>query len=192
MTECLNYQVILLTGQSDLRCCALSPQQKAFLDQSVHGDAQVLTNFPYDPSSAPYRATPVAIASIRNGWQYFGSRSPSFSTKHTSRIIRLIERRDRTIFLTGSCGLELFNNFRLPSALIGRIRLFAFGPVARRRPDCEHLLVGSRKDWLSRFFFPTPDHWVNCTHLDYLRSTAVRTLWKEFVGHEVGSRRACA
>lgn len=192
MTQCLNYQVILLTGQSDPRCCALSPLQKAFLDQSVHADAQVLTNFPYDPSSASYRATPLMTASIRNAWQYFRSRSPSFRTRHASRIIGLIERRERTIVLAGSCGLELFNNVSLPSPLLERIRLFAFGPVARRRPDCEHLLVGSRKDWLSRCFFPMPDRWVDCTHMDYLRAPAVRTLWNEFVGHEVGIRRACA
>jgi hypothetical protein len=192
MTGCPSYQVILLTGQSDPRRSALSPLQRAFLDQSVPDDAQIPTNFPYDSSSAPYRPTPLTIASIRNSWQYFRSRSPSFRTQYTSRIIGLIERRESTIFLVGSCGLELFNNFSLPSPLIERIRLFAFGPVARRRPDCEHLLVGSRKDWLSRCFFPTPDRWVDCTHMDYLRSPAVRTLWNEFVGHEVGIRRACA
>jgi hypothetical protein len=192
MTESLNYQVILLTGQSDPRRCALSPLQQAFLDRSVPCKVQVLTNFPYDSATAQYRATPLAIASIRNGWQYFRSRSGSFGMQHAKNIIGLIERRERTVFLAGSCGLELFNNFTLPSSLNGRVRLFAYGPVARRRPDCEHLLVGSRKDWLSRCFFPRPDHWVDCGHLDYLRSPAVQTLWTEFVGPEVGTRRACA
>jgi hypothetical protein len=192
MTESLNYQIILLTGQSDPRRCALSPLQQAFLDQSVPYEARVPTNFPYDSSSARYRPTPLAIAGIRNAWQYFGSRSRSFRTQHIDRIIRLIERRERTVFLTGSCGLELFNNLDLPSSLDERIRLFAFGPVARRPPDCEHLLVGSRKDWLSRCFFPNPNHWVDCSHMDYLRSPGVRTLWTEFVDHAVGTRRACA
>lgn len=186
-----DYQVILLTGQSDPRSCALSPLQQTFLDQSVPREAQLPINFPYDPASPPYRATPLLIASIRNGLQFFRSRSRAFGKQHADGITGLIERRSRTIFLIGSCGLELLNNLNLPSSLNDRIRLFAFGPVARRRPDYEHVLVGSRKDWLSRCFFPSPDHWVDCNHLDYLRSPAVRKLWAEFVGHAVGARNAC-
>jgi len=191
MKEPTDYQVLLLTGQSDPRHCALSPLQQDFLDHSVPRHAQVANNFPYAANSAPYRVTPLLVASLRNGCQYFASRSRSFAEKHAGKIIEMIDQRDRTLFLTGSCGLELFNNLRLPASLTARIRLFAFAPVARRRPDCDHVLIGSRKDWLSRWFFPKPDHWVDCAHLNYLRTPAVQILWAEFVSQAITARWTC-
>ncbi len=192
MTQAADYQVILLTGQSDPRHCALSPVQQAFLDIAVPRELQVPTNFPYDAATAPFRETSLLTASLRNGCGYFASRSRTFAHRHAGKLVDLIERRERTLVLSGSCGLELFNNLRLPGPLIRRIRLFAFGPVARQRPPCDHVLIGSPKDRLSRWFFPTPDHWVDCGHLDYLRTAAVQTLWTEFVRQSIASLRACA
>ena len=49
-------QVLHLTGQSDPRSCALSPQQHAFLDRlDLPEEAKVRLNFPYDDRLAPYR-----------------------------------------------------------------------------------------------------------------------------------------
>jgi hypothetical protein len=192
MTDAADYQVILLTGRSDPRHCALSPSQQAFLDLAVPRQHQVPTNFPYDAVTTPYRATPLLAASLRNGTAYFGSRSRSFARRHAGRLIEIVESREHTLILCGSCGLELFNNLHLPASLMARMRLFAFGPVARRRPTCDHLLVGSPKDRLSRWFFPAPDHWVDCTHLDYLQTPALQTLWTEFVRQSITALPACA
>jgi hypothetical protein len=177
----LDYQVLLLTGQSDPAQWALSPPQQAFFDASVPPAALFPFNFPYRPSSRPYRHTPLPVASVRNAWQYLHSRRRRFAERHTGLVRDLIETHERTILLAGSCGLELFNNLRLPASIMPRVRLFAYGPVARRRPDCEHLLVGSRRDLLSRWYFPEPDRWVDCSHLDYIRSPAVRELWLGFM-----------
>jgi hypothetical protein len=65
--------------------------------------------------------------------------------------------------------------------------LFAYGPVARRRPDCRHLLVSGRQDRLSRLFFPAPDHSIDCTHLTYLSSPILRELCVSYIAGEIGS-----
>src|ERR1700733_16217088 len=104
MTIAPNYQVVLLTGQSDPQRCALSPLQQAFLDRAVPRDAQLRSNFPYSEQLEPYRATPLLIASWRNGRQYFASRHRSFAHKHAGTFIEVIERCERTLVLTGSCG----------------------------------------------------------------------------------------
>jgi hypothetical protein len=81
----------------------------------------------------------------------------------------------------GSCGLELFNNLQLPVDAIRKVSVFAYGPVARRRPDCVHLLVGATRDSISKHYFPAPDHIVDCGHMNYLSNPIVRTLCREFI-----------
>jgi hypothetical protein len=179
----VDYQAMLMTGRSDPRRCALSPAQQAFLDQTVPRERQIGVNFPYEPNSAPYRPTPLLLASARNGWGYLQSRCPAFAGRYGDRIANIIRHRPLTLILTGSCGLELFNNLRLPDDLAARVYLFAYGPVARRRPSCRHVLVGSPRDRLSRWFFPQPDHWVACSHLDYLANPDVIALWRQFLKH---------
>jgi hypothetical protein len=189
MNSALNYQVLLLTGQSHPGRWALSPPQQRFFDDSIPPAALFPFNFPYRPPSRPYRHTPLPVASLSNAWQYLHSRTRRFAERHAGLVRELIESHERTILLAGSCGLELFNNLHLPASIMPRLRLFAYGPVARRRPDCQHLLVGSRRDRLSRWYFPEPDHWVDCNHLDYLRSSAVKELWLDFLAKTTA---ACA
>ncbi len=93
----------------------------------------------------------------------------------------LLARADRTLFLAGSCGLELFNNLALPADTLRRVTIFAYGPVARRRPGCACLLVQGRRDWFSRRYFRTVDARVNTGHMDYLANPEVAKLAVETV-----------
>jgi hypothetical protein len=176
------YRVGLMTGPSDRSGWALAPEQRAFLAAvGVPAAAQLTENFPYRPGSPPHRRMPLLRASVNNGMAYWGSRSRNFRAAHGPLIERLLAHQEHTVFLTGSCGLELFNNLRLSSALLERVSVFAFGPVARRRPLCAHVLVGGRRDWLSRLYFSRPDHLIDCGHLDYLSSPMLRALCSAFI-----------
>jgi hypothetical protein len=192
MMDSLRTQVALFTGQSDRRCWALSPLQSRFLAAVAPAPcARIDVNFPYRDGSPAYRAVPLVSASFNNAWLYMRSRSGAFRVDCRASVAELIDRRARTIFLAGSCGLELFNNLALPSELMHKVSIFAFGPVARRRPSCEHVLVGSTRDRLSRHCFPAPDHMVDCGHMGYLADPAVHGLCRLFIGDRIegGERR---
>jgi hypothetical protein len=176
-----NLQVGILTGQSDPARCGLSPAQQAFLDAMVPRALQIPQNFPYDSRSAVYRHSSLLKASLNNGWLYFRSRSHAFRRRHQPTLESLLSQSDATIFIAGSCGLELFNNLALPPLLLSRVQIVAYGPVARRRPNCRHELIGARGDAISRRFFPRPDHSVDCSHLGYLANDDVRMLCSAFV-----------
>ena len=180
----VSFQVAFLTGQSHPPSAALSPSQAAFLAAlPMPALSQVTLNFPY-PSEAPahpFTYTPLLLASMRNGWQHFASRRPAFSEQHRLAIEVLLSRADRTLFLAGSCGLELFNNLGLPVSALERVTIFAYGPVARRRPDCDCLLVQGRRDWISRSYFRRVDVRVDGGHMDYLGNPSVVALAMETV-----------
>jgi hypothetical protein len=182
MTDAASYQVALLTGQSNRYRWALSPLQQDFLTSvSVPANVQVGNNFPYRTGSPDYRPSPLIAASINNAFVYFWSRSRAYRDAYSRAVRELIARREKTIFLAGSCGLELFNNLELPGDAIRKVSIFAFGPVARRRPCCVHVLVGGNQDSISKRFFPKPDHLVESGHLAYLSNPAVRALCREFI-----------
>ena len=173
-----------MTGQSQPPTAALSPSQAAFLDAlPVPTAARITLNFPYPGESAARRftRTPLLIASLRNGWQHFASRRAAFAEQHRPAVEALLERADRTLFLAGSCGLELFNNLGLPARALRRVTILAYGPVARRRPDCACLLVQGRRDWISRRYFRAVDTHVDGGHMDYLTDPAVAVLAGETV-----------
>ena len=180
------HQIAMLTGQSDRSRCALSPVQEEFLEAvALPESMRVASNFPYLHGSATYRPSPLITASVNNTWLYFWSRTRTFRLAYADRVRELIERRQRTLFVAGSCGLELFNNLQLPEDLLRRVSIFAFGPVARRRPRCAHVLVGSPRDSLSIRCFPSPDHLVDSGHMSYLTRPDVRTLCREFLSRVV-------
>lgn len=170
-------QVLFLTGQSDPARCALSPEQQAFLDAlPLPASAKIALNFPYDAGTQPWRAIPVAIGSVNNIRHYVRSRRPAFAADHAPHVQRLIGRARRTLILAGSCGLELFINLQLPREVLDTVQIFAYGPTARRRPDCACVIVQGRADWISRLWFSHVDHRVACGHRDYLRSAEVLNL----------------
>ena len=181
-TATIPLQVAFLTGQSRPSTAALDPVQTAFLAAlPVPAAARVAANFPYptDETFPPFTRTPLLLASWRNGWQHLASRRPAFAERHRATVEALLARAGRTLFLTGSCGLELFNNLRLPTSALRRVTIFAYGPVARRRPDCACLLVQGRRDWISRGYFRQADAYVDGGHLHYLTNPDVLTLAAE-------------
>lgn len=172
-------QVAFLTGQSRPPAAALSPAQTAFLAAlPVPAAARVAFNFPYPAigQARPFTPTPLLVASLRNARQYFASRRSVFSEHYSPAVEALLDCADHTLFLAGSCGLELFNNLGLPVEVLRRVTIFAFGPVARRRPDCACLLVQGRRDWISRGYFHRADVSVEGGHMDYLTDPAVVAL----------------
>jgi hypothetical protein len=170
-------QAVFLTGQSDPQRCALSPEQQAFLDAlPLPAAARLSLNFPYDADTPPWRHIPVLIGSVNNTRQYTHSRQAIFADRHAPPVQQLLGRARRTLILAGSCGLELLANLRLPREALERVHVFAYGPVARRLPDCPCVLVQGRRDWVSRLWFRTVDHRVDCGHRDYLQSPEVLSL----------------
>jgi hypothetical protein len=170
-------QIAFLTGQSDAGRCGLSPVQRAFLDAlPLPAAARLPFNFPYRDDTGPWRNVSLIGASINNARQYLASRHPDFAACHAAHVERQLARAPRTLILAGSAGLELLINLRLPRQTLDRVHVFAYGPVARRLPDCACVLVQGRRDWVSRWWFRTVDHRVDCTHLDYLQSPEVLAL----------------
>ena len=161
------WQVAFLTGQSDARRCALSDLQQTFIDRLAPTRA-VPWNFPYDAATPPFSATPLLRASLANATQYWASRTRAFRERHRPGVEAMLDGADRTVLLAGSCGLELFNNLSLPRGLLASVVVFAYGPVARRRPDCEAMLVQGRRDLVSRCWFRRVDLHVDAGHMDYL------------------------
>lgn len=166
------WQIAFLTGQSDAGGCALSDAQRRFLDR-LEVPRAIPWNFPYDLGSRPYMPVPLLRASLNNAWQYWASRSRAFRARHRPAVERMLDGAERSLLLAGSCGLELFNNLALPRTQLDRVVVFAYGPVARRRPDCEAVLVQGRRDLVSRCWFRRVDAYVDAGHMDYLAQDEV-------------------
>ena len=178
-------QILFLTGRSDPRSAALSPVQAAFLDALPVPEAwKVRVNFPYPAETPPFRPTPLLLASWRNGRQYLASRREIFAERHRAPVLARIEAAARTFVLAGSSGTELLGNLRLPAAALARLHVFAYGPVARRPPDCDHRLVQGHRDWISRAWFRTGAARVATGHMDYLADPEVLRLCTLYL-HEI-------
>jgi hypothetical protein len=180
-------QVFFLTGQSDPPRCALSPAQQAFIDAlPLPESAKLRLNFPYVAGTAPWRANSLVIASLNNAVLYLRSRRAGFA-QHGPSLLRQLERADQTLILAGSSGLELLANLRLPREALRSVHVFAYGPVARGCPPCACTLVQGRRDWISRAWFGSVDHRVDCSHMDYLESPDVLALCAAKVRELAGS-----
>ena len=172
----------MLTGQSDPRSCALSPVQRRFLSMLAGPGRELMhNNFPYR-DMGPYSPTPLLMASWNNLRQYFESRRASFRRQNASHVEAVIAQAPQTIFVCGSCGLELFNNLQLPKTMEQRCHLICYGPVARRPPAyAHHIVFQGRGDWLSRSIFPGLSQKVGCGHLDYLREPSFPQLCRDWI-----------
>lgn len=182
MSVPVRLQIAFFTGRSDVGSCALSPQQDRFLAElGAPGRLLVRRNFPWDDATRPWRPTPLWKASFSNLRDYFTSRSDRFRERHAPAVATLLARAPRTLFLVGSCGLEMLVNLRLDPEEARRVCVFAYGPVARSRPDLRCLLVRGSRDWISRLFAPRADHGAGTSHLHYLGDPAVLALCRRFV-----------
>jgi len=179
----VTWQIAFMTGQSDPSRCALSPLQSSFLEALALPDvAKVPTNFPYAALPLPYRDVSLAAASWHNARQYVRSRAPAFAERHRASVVAMAQRADHTVVLAGSCGLELLANLSLPGETLRRLHVFAYGPVARRSPACDLLVVRGRHDWIARGRSLRVDHVVNCGHMDYLENPDVLALCRGWIG----------
>jgi len=182
-------QIALLTGQSVPGSCSLSPEQAGFLARlAAEGGGAwsvVDRNFPFDATNAPYRRPSIAAASVANARQYRASRHLSFAMKHRPTLVELIDSAPVTVWLAGSCGLELLHNVALPAASADRCRVLAYGPAARRLPEMQTELVIGRRDWVSPLLFRCPPrvhvHRIDCDHLGYLRDATMFSVALDFV-----------
>ena len=176
-------QLAFLTGQSDPRCCALSPQQQAF-GEALLAPGRLLQpqNFPYSTDTPPHASTPLWRASWHNCAQYVGSRRPGFAQRHRTSVLQMLQTAPYTALLAGSCGLELLANLALPAEALQRISVLAYGPVARHAPACARLLtVVGQADWISRLGHIRAMQHIACGHMDYLTQPALLAIARRFV-----------
>lgn len=182
MNNKISYQVAFITGQSNPNSWRLSPTQAIFLSSlGISDEAIVHLNFPYVHATQEYRAISLPMASMNNILMYINSRSSKFKARYLNDFKNLIERAQHTIFLAGSCGLELLANMQLGADELMNISVFAYGPVARSIPGCSTFIVQGRSDWLSRYFFSKADHLVDCSHMNYLNDPNVLSLCRKFI-----------
>jgi hypothetical protein len=175
-------QIAFLTGSSNPKSCALSPDQEAFLARLSGPSRHICDrNFPYHASSPAFRHTPLLKASLSNTVQFLASRRRGFSERYQPTVQALLDEADHTVFLAGSCGLELLANLTLRPEQLSGVSVFAYGPVARHRPACTIMTVQGTRDMLSRTLFGPADAIVATGHMDYLRSDAVLSLCQVFL-----------
>ncbi len=166
----MSLQVAFLTGQSDPHRCALSPEQQQFLVAiNVDPEERVTQNFPYDPDTLAWQHTPLWAASVANAQQMLASRRDGFAKRYRPALNALLERRDCTLVLAGSCGLELWQRIAPSPRLRSRAVLVAYGPVAGSRPTEVALVAQGRRDWVSRLGYNgSVDLSCECGHMNYL------------------------
>lgn len=170
-------KALFLTGQSNPNCCGLSPDQQRVAEHlQIKGATVANLNFPYDTSTGLYQPMVLWRASLANGLQYWRSRYPAFEHRYSLIFEAQLKGFDRYIILAGSCGLELFNNLRISPEMYSRIHVFAYGPVARKRPKVSHTLIQGTHDSLSRCFFGSVDHLIACDHMSYLQQPELLAL----------------
>lgn len=182
-------QIAFITGRSRMDNCSLSPAQTAFIQRVVGQHHPVAGNFPWTAQPVPWLETGLLRASVNNAREYLGARQADFALRYRQQTLEMLASANHTLLLSGSCGLELFNQLRLPPEWLARISIFAFGPVARRRPDCRHLLVQGEKDWISRCWFRHADRRIACGHMNYLEQPQLAALCNHFI-NEIGRQEA--
>ena len=177
-------RIALLTGRSDPQRYALSPTQRAMLDQ-LAGHAEGIAfdphNFPWPVDSAPWRPVPLLRASLANARQYLAARRGAFqgltSVQADHARVRLLAA-PRTLLLVGSCGLALLDALIAPfdHAQSARLRVVAYGAVAPRWPQRDGMpldgvqLRGDR-DRIAAWLGPRngpPPQMIAAGHMDYL------------------------
>lgn len=174
--------IAFITGRSRHDNLALSAVQRDFLRYlSDEGMTTTPVNFPWIPQSALWRETDLLRASLNNARDYIFSRRSVFAERYQKLAITMLQASDHTLLLSGSCGLEIFNNLQLPSSVLSRVSIFAYGPVARKRPQCRHLLVQGRKDIISRVWFCKVDEKIDCGHMNYLTQPELGDICRRFI-----------
>lgn len=180
-----SFQIAFLTGQSRPSSCALSPVQHVFLERlaAATGTIAVPANYPYHGRDGTWRPTFLPVASLRNAVQFLRAlrRRGVGRSRAFFGVSALLEQAGHTVFLAGSCGLQLLVALDLPEVLLARCSFVAFGPVAVERPACPGLVVTGRRDWVAWRHRLRADHTVECGHLGYLENRDFPAICAGFV-----------
>ena len=178
-------QIAFMTGRSIRDNRQLSVEQRDCLSQlNRPGRKLIMSNFSYEQESlesSALREVGLLSASLNNSRDYITSRWPSFRKRYQAPFIDFLDLAHHTIIISGSCGLELFNNLHLPERLMNTTSIIAYGAVARKRPRCHHLLVQGDRDWISRIWFRRGDYQISCGHMDYLTNTRWLEILEQFI-----------
>ena len=182
MAERLPYLLSFITGQSDPRRHALSPEQAAFLSALPAPEENKLRrNFPWRDETPEHRETPLLPASYNNLSQFFAAQRKNFAIRYRADLDAWANRAEKHIVFAGSCGMELLRRLDPPEELWRRLQIFAYGPVWPVKPPCKVFAVLGRKDWIARPLYGRGDAMVEANHLDYLQKAEVLDLAKTFV-----------
>jgi hypothetical protein len=170
-------KVVLLTGLSDPATCALSAVQTRFMASLAAPEtAKLYWNFPYLPSSKARRDPHLWLASIRNFRQFFQASRPAYREHWRA----LAASAESLVVITGSCGLEIFNQCLEARDPVGHV--FALGPVARERPAVPHTLIQGTRDLFSRMFFRECHVELSGVgHMNYLDDCRVQRLINDYL-----------
>ena len=178
-----NFKIAFITGQSNKKTNALSPIQTHFLQEIDAPEAnKVFQNFPYVHPLQPFSEVGLFSASINNSRQYLQSRRPAFQRKYNQLFMEAFGGTDKIILLSGSCGMELYNNLKLPEAIKEKTYLFAYGAVARKLPSCKKVcVVRGTHDWIAALWALPYDTKIPAGHLDYLEKDALKIQCGQFI-----------
>lgn len=157
---------------------ALSPAERALLDAVAQGRTVVGSNFPWPEVPGAFRPGSLAVASVRNGVQFWRARlSRRYRGRVAARLDALLGTVEPPLLLvTGSQGLELLRlAWPLLTASTTGVRVAALGPVAGPLPPgLEVLVIRSGRDRISRLGWRGEVREVtDGGHLGYVRDPAV-------------------
>jgi len=182
MSACQPFQVAFITGMSNPESWHLSPQQQAFIGCLGLQKAEInRLNFPYCAGSKPFKKTNIVRASVENIKMFVFCRGERYQQEYAPSVKALFDRAEHTLFLSGSCGLALLSNLKLPASYWEKISVFAYGPVSIHQPPCNTLIVQGEKDWISRLFVKQADHSVPGGHMSYLQAQQVSDLCQQYI-----------
>lgn len=173
----------------------MSPVQRSFLKllSAETGAVAVDANYPYLHRGEVWHPTSLPAASVRNTVQFLRALRRPAREMHTRAffgVSALLEEAGHTVFLAGSCGLQLLLALDLPEVLLARCSFVAFGPVARGRPACPGIVVIGRRDWVAWRQCLPADRTVACGHLGYLKQHDFLPICAEFVRQQQAHLRA--
>ncbi|WP_158658169.1 hypothetical protein [Agarilytica rhodophyticola] len=175
-------QVAFITGKSNPKSWCLSPPQKKFINSlGLKKEEISLLNFPYCKSSETFKPVNIVQASYENIKIFCFSQTKVYRQKYLSSVREFLDNTSYTLLISGSCGLELLSNLRLPKSYQNKIHIFAYGPVSIKMPPANSILVQGEKDWISRIFFKEVDFLVPGGHMSYMDQEEVIDICRQYI-----------
>ena len=172
-------KIVLLTGLSNPRSCALSDIQLTFLSSlDVPESWKVYRNFPWVDGEDQSPLPPLWKASLHNAWQFLLASTPLFRRIARPHWDAMLRTTEHLFVLTGSCGLQIVNCLQHGRASsVPRIDVLGFGPVAWRAPKLSCRLVQGDGDALSRLLFRKVDYRLaGLGHMRYLEDQRMKEI----------------